>query len=934
MVDPDAILDGTWYPLESYLPFRVVTCLRRSGVCTLRDVLALAAGNELLEERNFGRRSLADLRKGVKEYLERLGVVNININRLDSTCPPGTSAAAEVEAKGEREADALKQRWEIVLLDLPVRAGNVLRELALSTVGDVLAAASDNSLLEEKNFGRKSLKDVRRALRAYLARVQSELVQLRPVVEWADLEVEDQTDDPLDRPWQEALVRLAPNVRSRVTKCFRDLGFVTVRDALGAIERGDSFPGLGQRTTEALRRPLFRYKEKAFRHSRQAAATSLQIAAEKGFTVKELVEKGIEAIPPAHRESFIDRYMHRKTLEEIGLRMGLTRERIRQKTIKAIVASRAVVGPHARQFLSPIIEALDQRKIVHVADFATLSSGADANVLALALFFAGEDDVRVWRSEFLIRTTFHEAVQNLRAVRSALTRLQRHSVPVEVARTIIENATGWIMSDQGVRRLMSAAFGIEADAADNFRLDDLMRVSARFVALLRDAERPMHLSEIARLALDGDDVAAELEAESDDALAQERLRGDSSSEEDGADAEQTRLEHRLEAILGRLPELYRVDRGTYVHRDALPVRQDLLQHAVEWCVRRIRGRESAISATTLLAEMNEAGAVPVGLSVYLLRAALARHPEIVSLRKLLVAHVASFREHGLSMADRIEDVLQCANRPLTKEEVRTALQERGTDFADPSVYCTLLASPCVLNMGNGHFVHVNRIGLSPLERRTLSEDAIRLLPEDGTPLTTRTILARLERRPRFGDLVSPGEEAAFLWAVLRMDASLECGPKGLVALATAGRSSTLLETLIANALKELTVAQPRELRAALAHSHQFSGENSLGNALVNGVARGVFRRAFNSIYALSDIDDRSLVDALASRYADEARRAVEDSPLSDVPSDQLDLIARTLYQAKQAVPARRALEVLVHRDDLSEPDGRRARRLWQVVAAL
>jgi len=855
----------------------------------------------------------------------------------------------------------LDQSWEDAIgAYLSVRVCRCLRELGLSSLREVIAAARGAELLKHRSFGRGSLRDLREVVADWVSKnpqAEPPAPAAPPASSGAQPGV-----DPLAVPWEEAL----PDVSVRVAALLERRGVRTVRDAL-EVSRDQSLlseRNFGRRSLRDLRQSIEEFAGRAGADLSGAAAfvgadASSAIATvdtvsppnvpddrpdppTPALTIREFVEAAIREVPDKHRAAFLARFVEGRTLEDVGRELDLTRERIRQKSMLALNKVRQRIAKRCG-VMSDALTLLDERRILHFADLTEVSGGADARTVQLGLLFAGDDTVQVWRQEFLVRLTTSDAERQLQFVRRALRDIGRGTASIDEAREAIRLAVGWHLTDIGLERLLTQALGVEVTAGGLVPIESLMRWPARFVAMIRDAGRPMHISELAAKVLESastDDIDDELaeDAEEQSAEGEEEEEGDAGDE--GAvtssrerTPELLRLEHRLESALCHQPELYRVGRGTYVHRDASPVRQDLLREVVDWCVRHIRGRHTAFSTANLLAELQKRGGAPAGLNAYLLKSVLARHPEVVSLRKLLVGHAPSFQEHGRSLADRVEDVLQAADRPLTKDEVRATLTSRGTEFADPSIYVTLLDSRFVLNLGDGRFTHVNRMGLAPRERSALVEAALRLLPEDGTPITARAILTSLDECPGFGDLVTPGRADVFLWALLRTDERIECGASGLVALRVEDRPSSLLETVIGAVLRERVVAPPRELRMELARRQHQAADRVVYNALGVGVARGSFRRAFGSLYTLPDIDERTLLDALTARYLDEAERTAWDPAVTSLPSDQLELVARTLYHGERLAAAKRVIQVLVHRDDLAETELRRVRRLWQVVSA-
>lgn len=821
-------------------------------------------------------------------------------------------------------SDPLDQPWEEAIY-VTVRVNRCLRERGLVTMRDVIALAEGDELLRHPSFGRLSLHYLREDIAEWKERYGI------PPVEYSDKPIDEISEEDeldariVDQPWDEVLLE----VPSRIETCLRGLNITTVREVLDELKKPDFIcqHNIGRKSIRDLQSSIDDYFERANGESKDI---------EKELSIREFVDSAIKLVPTRHRDIFVARYIEGRTLEDIGIELGVTRERVRQITSGSLERVRRHLKSLAIKAMVSTLDRLNSDGILHFTDVSEYLGGGDAHTVQIGLLLAGEDDVQVWRDEFLLRSNETSIDRNIRVIRRAICGIGHYTASINETKLAIQQTVGWHLSDVGLSRFMSVAFGVEVNDDGNVSIEILMRPTSRYLAIVREANRPIHLSEIAARILETtseEEVNADLDSEPEEWL---NGNGADASEESDTSVverkpEHIRLEHALEAILSRQPDIYRIDQGTFVHRDSLPVRKDILREVVEQCLQRIRGCNTAISTSNLLDELKRNGGIPEGLNAYLLKSALVRHPEVISLRKLLIGHAPSFQEHGISLNDRIEDVLHSADSPLTKEQISAVLRSRGTEFADTSIHMALLDSPFVLNLGDGRFTHVNRIGLAPHERAIIVESALNMLPENGTPITARTIFSEMDDPISFSDLVKSGREDMFLWALLRNDSRFECGPRGLVALKMDNRSSSLLDSIIASALRELVVAPAQKVRIALATGYNFVEVHSVHNALSQGIARGSFRRAFGSLYSLPEFDDRTLIDALVTSYLDEALRIADDPALAGLPTDQLELVARTLYQADRITKARRALEILMHREDLSIEDRRRVRRLWQVV---
>ncbi|MFQ5813286.1 MAG: transcription termination factor NusA, partial [Anaerolineae bacterium] len=156
------------------LSTRVYNCLEQAGIATVEEILEkLAEGDEeMLAIKNFGPKSLAEL----KERLQAEGFVPV---------------------EGE---------VPIEVLDLSTRVYNCLDQAGIATVGEILErlAEGDEEMLAIKNFGPKSLAEVKERLQAkgfipVEEEVETEAVSEEPVeeeeVELAAPEVEEVAEE-------------------------------------------------------------------------------------------------------------------------------------------------------------------------------------------------------------------------------------------------------------------------------------------------------------------------------------------------------------------------------------------------------------------------------------------------------------------------------------------------------------------------------------------------------------------------------------------------------------------------------------------------------------------------------------------------------------------------------------------------------------------
>ncbi len=431
----------------------------------------------------------------------------------------------------------------------------------------------------------------------------------------------------------------------------------------------------------------------------------------------------------------------------------------------------------------------------------------------------------------------------------------------------------------------------------------------------------MHVKEVADIcSLQGmRDVPAEMMSKDDEVA-------------DATDpiSRRTLAEHALHSHFLRHEEIFLCDRGTFIHVTALPFSQERLNAIVEWCVRRIEGESGPISAQFLLQELRASGLEEPSLNKYLLKNALSRHPDIVRLRKDLVGHVANFREQGVTLSDRIEAVLRHAERPLSSIEIHQRLP-KGTEYHQVSVNALLYSANFALSLGNGKYCHIDSLGYSAAERTQIVEQAVCLLPEDGTPVFASLLLDQLAESISGVHLPEGEQGRDVLWALLRLDEKVECGRGHLLALKSGEKARDLLEGMIVDILENIVVAFPRDVRREVANHYGYrGGESTISAALTRYVEKGIVRRLPQSLYCLPSVADVTLMHAL-KLHDHTIQRTLEDPSLTDYPLDDLSLLARYFYQQELFDEALRVLDILFTRAGLREEQRRRFIQLRTVI---
>ncbi|MGL4594102.1 MAG: DNA-directed RNA polymerase subunit alpha C-terminal domain-containing protein [Thermoguttaceae bacterium] len=143
------------------LSVRSRNCLRSMGIMSLGD-LCKHSEPELLASKNFGETSLIEIR-------EMLSLKGLQLGQFSGEKP--SPEPVEIETLSPDEQAVLQR--PIIDLNLSVRARKCMTRLNIQTIGDLVRHTQDE-LLECKNFGVTSLKEIRERLTVFDIKLRGE----------------------------------------------------------------------------------------------------------------------------------------------------------------------------------------------------------------------------------------------------------------------------------------------------------------------------------------------------------------------------------------------------------------------------------------------------------------------------------------------------------------------------------------------------------------------------------------------------------------------------------------------------------------------------------------------------------------------------------------------------------------------------------------
>lgn len=740
----------------------------------------------------------------------------------------------------------------VSVLNPPSLIQNVLERFHVGTVGELLEL-SDKDLRDARGVGAKKIE----VISDLKTRAQRELeFNAHGLSEASETQL---LSDRLEKmgvgmevPWERVL-RVLP---TRARGAFESVGYGSIGDLVASFERGElsRLPNFGPKTLNRVEEILETIANEGL---------EAYLFGERGRpqSIDELLDQALESLEDNDRDIVERRFFAGDTFGEIGDDYGVSFQAIQARFDTLVEALSFRFGPEAEVLIEPLVEATETAGGLLPVEVIRDTIGIeDLREVLFALHIAAETDYRIWQGTFLTPLHQSEIDAKLRTLRDEIVETGRASLPYEQVNNFARRA-GIQLDRTAMAKLFWVVWEVDIGQTGPVR-NPWARRSDHVANVLEDAARPMTAQEI----LERLEVGEEHEHGIDEIS-----------------------ERALNGLLHRHEDIYTIERGTYVHASALPVSRETLNDVVAWCVDRLEGETGQISTKYLLGELQEAGLAKEGLTPYLLKDSLSRHPEVLTFKNTyLVAHAETFEESGKTLADRVEAVLAEAENPLTVEDVIDRLPE-GIDYHRMSIYTTLLSAPFSLNMGNNRFVHLDFVGLSDNRRRRLLDAVHDMLPEDGTPMSCNDLLEELADLPEARSLSIRDHGSGLLWGLLREDDRVVCGPGELVARDIGSESQHVLRTAIGQIVDDYGAAYPREVRSELRSQYGYGGSDSaVFGSLTRSAEEGRLLRLPDSLY-VPEGSDAEILEHMASRDREIVKLA-RSSELDETPERVVDLL--------------------------------------------
>lgn len=590
---------------------------------------------------------------------------------------------------------------ESTLLDIPLnefefsaRVNHVLEITNLHTIGDVCRYGLNN-LLRRKNFGLKSFYEVIRMVdRSYRLIRDTHLTEAKQ----NDLN-KPESNTKTDTEQMTFINDIALDVNNNRLKTSLDEFLFSVRVS-NALSRhklyavGDvlSFGienvrrkslNVGKKSLKELRNKIDNYMSTGLLTEKNGGTVSMKKEKQGGLDVDLTIEENDDkvsitevidnllslSLTDKQQQTIKARYGYengkKKTLEQIGNEVGITRERVRQIIVNA---HKQLKHPSRRKYLQEILERVESvllynQGVINVNDLLTNDFFSTANKhqlkfllnLLVALY---EDRYRIIDKNFLTYLTDDELKSLHSTIRNAAIECQFPTNKETFFQTVIA-ATGHVSHDY------LSYFLLHKDRAEILRKvisSGRLSLPKKIKFIMRNVDEPLHFTKIVELY--------------------KSHFGDSSKQAFG-------LEHAIHARIGDSEDFIIVGRGTFMVRDKFKV-PDNIEDIVNASKEILKNLQGISDTKYILKELRRKGINVGNLNEYSLKPILLEYPEFVRYRKFEIGikKITTGYERK-PLTSLVYGVLIRATTPLHSKEIwkQITIQRGFPRYAVEQILC-------------------------------------------------------------------------------------------------------------------------------------------------------------------------------------------------------------------------------------------------------
>jgi len=532
---------------------------------------------------------------------------------------------------------------------LSTRAFNVLSEAGIKKLSDLLLISPVN-LYAARNIGKKTIYEIRDVIEALLPPTTNANIEkftpkkeLLPLKEEGCVQLKKATfEDLIKTSFDEKLLNTPIeelDITTRSSNVLQSAGCKTINDIVDF--------GL-----DALRRKKIKNCGRKSIENIKNAILMIQIRTESTDEISftEAIENILASIERNHLNIIKARYGYdegkRKTLEEIGNRMGITRERVRQILVKEIGR---IKHPIRRKIFQMLIEHIERnllryKGIISIKDLAKDNYFASGTLRELRFLLNLIVELYTERYRFIdkyfLTSISDKDIQMLHSkIQEAAAQCQ---FPID-EKIFIDNiilSVGSISEDYLVHYLLYEEH-IEISKGKVLtpgRLSVIQRVKL----LMRDIERPLHFTEIAKLY-------------------RNYFRDFKSKTSD--------LEHAIHARIGSSEDFILVSPGTFMLREKFKIPSNI-EEIVKISKDILQSLPSISDTKYLIKELHKKNIDVGNLNEYSLKTILLDYPGFISYRKFEIGIEELIDKYERKpLNDLIFEILSSTAKPMHSKTI-------------------------------------------------------------------------------------------------------------------------------------------------------------------------------------------------------------------------------------------------------------------------
>jgi len=431
------------------------------------------------------------------------------------------------------------------------------------------------------------------------------------------------------------------NLSVRACNALKKIGFKTVEDILNCrLQSLMRIRNVGRKTIDDIKKTILALTDESLKET---------------ISFVDSIENILSSITPRYLPIIKARYEagKRKTLEEIGNKIGITKERVRQIIVKEL---RRVKQQKKRKIFQPLIENLEKLLFVHkgvvsINDMVRdkyFASGTPKQIRFLMNLIVDlyEEQYRIIQKHFLTNLGNDEIEKLQYEIQEAALGCR---FPIEEKAFIksVLSSIGQISEDYLSYQLMYKEH-IEISHGKVVSLGRLS-IPQRIEFLMKDTNRPMHYTEVVDLY--------------------RKHFGDKKGYSD--------LEHAIHSCIGR-SKVVRIAPGTYILRNKFKI-PDNIHAIVEMSKEILRGLGGISDTSYLINELRRRNVDIGDINKYSLKSLLLEYPDFIRYLKFEIGIGEHTEKTGRKFhGDLIYEILVSARKELhTKEIWKRLSKQRG-----------------------------------------------------------------------------------------------------------------------------------------------------------------------------------------------------------------------------------------------------------------